>query len=121
MWKNFLPLLVAFLEIISKYFSKAYANAQIRGKVAKPFKKFVFSPQKGGVFPTFSTEAVKKLAKPLFFCCPNGRAPAAGAVGPPELATCRATRCARFPYVPLVGLSQAIPPDAFILRRPRNF
>ena len=41
LWKNVLPLFGAFLEIISKKFSKAYEDDQMRGKVAKPFVKFV--------------------------------------------------------------------------------
>ena len=67
MWKNFLPLLTTLSEIISKDLSKAYENARMRGKGTKPFENFVLSSPEGGVFPTFSTKVVKKLAKPLFF------------------------------------------------------
>jgi hypothetical protein len=88
LWKNFLPLLTAFLEIISKNFSKPYRNAQICSKDIKPLKKCVFSSREGEVFPIFSTKAVKKVAKPLFFCYLNGRVPSAAAVSPPGPATC---------------------------------
>lgn len=43
LWKNFLPFLTAFLEIISKFLSKTYEDYQMQGKVTKPFAKFVFS------------------------------------------------------------------------------
>jgi hypothetical protein len=90
LWKNFLPLLTAFLEIINNNFSKGYKNAKFLCKGTKPLKKYVFSSLEGEVFPIFSTKAVKKIAKPLFFCYLKGRVPsAAGRSSGP--ATCRVT------------------------------